>query len=146
MPSEHHNFDPVELALRELAEAEQSRLFARTVIPDDSVQPVAPAFFLASPMARRWVKAVAAVVVLAVGVWTAMFTFQLGRLRERTQTLAGTDIAAPLLVVRSFTSCLAGPKGGAASGECVEQDRNADGHIDLRDFSALLLASADSPG
>jgi len=144
MHDDRRDIDPIEQALRELDEAKRSGLFTRTKVTAPMVQPIAPTLFLAMPSARRWMTAVAAVVVLALGVWTVMFGFQLSELRQRVQLASATGAAAPLQVVRSFSTCLAGPEGEAADGECREQDRNADGHVDLRDYSAFLLASAAS--
>ncbi|MBI1825333.1 MAG: hypothetical protein HY287_13745 [Planctomycetes bacterium] len=144
-------FDVTEDALRELHDAELTGVFQRTVLPalsQESRRKVNSDFSPASSWASRGVMlGLAATLLMAIGVWTTMFGYQISRLRQDAATPGGEVVAsnsAPTSEIDQFERCLAGP-GGSKTGACASFDYDRNGRVDLHDFSArqraTLLAS-----
>jgi hypothetical protein len=151
MDKEHGQIDPVERLLVELREAEQAGVFRRTRSDAGwfSEQLVG-----AMPSRSVWknarvMSAIAAVFALAVGVWSTMFYWQIGGLRERVRAGLEQSTASATkpsdLSVAEFVGCLSGPGGSGLSDDCRQHDRDRNGRIDLREVSALQLAYSGSP-
>ncbi len=148
MDKEHGQIDPVERLLVQLRQAEQAGVFRLTRCESGWFHGPATE---GTPARLVWknarvMSAVAALFVVAVGVWTTMFYRQIGDLRERSR--AGQDqvlasAAAPSIA--EFVGCLSGPGGSSLTEDCQMHDRDRNGRIDLREVSALQLACAGSP-
>jgi len=139
MVDDRQQLDPIEQGLAEFVEAQQAGVFRRTpldagqcLLADETRRPV--------DVRRLMVRLipVAAVLVLAVTVWTTMFAMQLSEIRENKQQLAARQ-AEP---GPSFATCMNGPSGDGLPGQCGDLDRDTNGQIDLRDYSAFQLAYA----
>lgn len=141
MANNRQRLDPVEEAMLELDAGERARLFCRTQI-DGSRLLMQPARFGSRRLIFRILPA-AAVVVLAVGVSSWMFSVELAGLRRGNDVSGGAVAEAPTKGYRSFYDCHNGPTEGLVSG-CGGQDYDADGDVDLADFGAYQLAYADS--
>ncbi len=139
MDNDRRHLDPIEDGLAELAEAQRAGVFGRTpidagqcLLADEPRAPVNVRRLMARLMP------VAAVLVLAVTVWTTMFALQLSEIRENKQMLAAGQAKPDT----SFATCMNGPSGDGLSGQCGELDRDTNGQIDLRDFGSYQLAYA----
>lgn len=138
MTTEHRQLDPVEEALLQLDAAEEAGLFRRSRVDTKRllIRSAAskPGWFGAR------LAAAAAVVVLAVGAWSWMYH---ARMAELSQRVGVTDVVAeaPVASPGEFYKCFDGPTG-ALRASCRDHDYDADGDVDLADFSAYQLAYA----
>ncbi len=137
MTSEQRQLDPIEEALLELNAAEKARLFRQSRV--DAKRLVAKPV----PTGWRWrtlrLVSAAAVIAAAVGMWSWLYGLQWSQLRERTGTSVVVE-SSPADPGR-FQECFHGPTGAIRS-SCGECDYDADGDVDLADFSAYQLAYA----
>jgi hypothetical protein len=144
MTHDRNQLDPVEEALLELQDMDRARLFRRTQV--DEARLVAGRVTAQSSGSRRVTMRlvpVAAALVMAIGVWSWMFSAELAETRRAQD-------ASPVLVADatapdpgSFHRCFAGPTAGTSS-SCQELDYDSDGDVDLADFGAYQLAYADT--
>jgi len=148
MTREDHHHEAIESALAELAAAERGGVFRNT--------PVDAAGLLKQSQRRptggrlswpRWA-AIAAVVALAVGVWSFMFSSQLRQLRNARNPAAvaqpGHRLAeAASISDAAFVSCFTGP-GERVATSCVPCDYDADADVDLADFGRHQLLREDA--
>ncbi len=141
MADDRKKLDPVEEAMLELDAGERAELFRRTQFDGRRflIQPVRSG---SRRLVFRLLPA-AAVAVIAVGVWSWMFSVELAGLRRGNGVSAGALAEAPTEGYRSFYDCHGGPTEGFVSG-CRSQDYDADGDVDLADFGAYQLAYAAS--
>lgn len=133
-----NNLDPIESGLRELREAESAGVFRRSRLVLQRLQEDTAVFRPAGSWAPRglWY-ALAASLIMAIGVWTAMFAHQISTLRTQAQR-SNMSIASKSDDEAEFRRCLAGPSG-ARMGVCAGYDYDGDGDVDLHDFSARQL-------
>lgn len=141
MTDQDQPLDPIESALLELSRAEEARVFEPTPIEPGELLRAAPRTALGGSR-RFWLRAapVAAVLMLAAGVWSAMFIDALHDVREQAR-MAGS-IPVDRALWSSFADCLNGPVGVPLSPGCAGHDRDRDGNVDLRDVSAFQVAFA----
>ncbi len=144
MTHDRNQLDPVEEALLELQDADRARLFRRTRV--DEARLVADPVTARSSGSRRGairLLPVAAALVMAIGVWSWMFSAEFAETR-RAQDASPTLLAdASTPDPGSFHKCFAGPTAGTSS-SCQELDYDSDGDVDLADFGAYQLAYADT--
>ncbi len=139
MTNSREQLDPIEKALLELHAADRAQLFCRTQIdgrrlltrPTRSGSRHIPFRLLA-----------AAAVVMAIGVWTWMFSVQLAALRQRVNGTTGAVAEVPAEARGGFYECFNGPTDVVPPG-CREHDYDTDGDVDLADFGAYQLAYAN---
>ena len=133
--------DPIENALLELSRAEEARVFQPTPLEPGELLRAAPQTAVGGSR-RFWLRAapVAAVVALAIGVWSVMFSVTLRDLREKARMANTRPVDRALW--SDFADCLNGPIGVPLSPGCVGHDRDQDGNVDLRDAGAFQLAFA----
>ncbi len=149
----NHNreqLDPIEDALLELKAAERAGLFAATRIDAEGLVRADPG---SASLARRWTVlrwgSVAAVLALAVGLWSVMFKAQIDPVTPPSSPVsvhvASVDgVDSP---DGTFYVCFSGPKNDSAvASRCRTHDFDADGDVDLADFRAFQLAYADPRG
>ena len=142
MADNQRHSDPVESALAELGAAERARLFQRTQVDTGDLVRAE----LGSPTTgfrRLGIRLVpiAAVLLLALTVWSWMFSQQIQDVRLRkAAVMARLDDSKS--TPKSFSECISGPSAMDMADSCRVHDRNGDGRIDLRDFGALQLAYA----
>lgn len=142
MADNQRNSDPVEAALAELETAKRARMFQRTQVDTGDVVRTE----IGSPATgfrRLGIRLVpiAAVLLLALTVWTWMFSQQIQDVRRRKAAVLARlneSKSSP----KSFSDCISGPSATDMADSCLAHDRNGDGRIDLRDFGALQLAYA----
>jgi len=134
MDQEFAQFDALESAIREAGEADRAGVFAQTHLDARALlkQPV-PGIVIRPVWVRR-LGAIAAVLAVAVGVWTWMFVDQIGKLRTRANPwieVVNGNAAEPATLAR-----LTGP--AVASSES-SNDFDADGDLDLADYRTFQL-------
>lgn len=143
MNGAEHQLDPLERDLLELEEAERDGVFSRTRVDHRMLLTPEPDFhgLLRLGAMRRW-GAVAAAVVLVVGVWSAMFTLEIQEVR-RSRMIAenGRGGAARTIARGDMLNCIGGPSEPALN-ECRRHDYDSDGDVDLADFQSYQLAYA----
>ena len=135
--------DPIEKALRELGFAEQARLFQPTCVDANQLfQASQDAGPPSRRVARFWWSAVAAAVVLAVGVSSWLFQAELSAVRDRSMLASREAVTNPGDCRDwSILGCVSGPSQ-VASAACVAHDYDTDGDVDLADFRTYELACA----
>lgn len=140
MTEEHRQLDAIESALLELESGESADLFRATR--------VRPGRLLLVPVksgggsVRRFVPraaSVAAVIAVAIGVWSWMFSAELARIQDRADVPIGVVASSAGLSTAAFLACFEGPTEVLAS-NCRDQDYNTDGHVDLADYGAFQSA------
>ncbi len=142
MQNDREHLDPVEQTLVELRAAERAGVFQPTRVQ-------APAFMRAGGTGKAMgsrrlatrLLAVAAVLLLAVTVWTGMFQHELGKLRDQRNSMVA-GVAPGDAGSMSFADCMSGPSMTEIPEACLEHDHNRDGFVDLQDYGVLQLASA----
>ncbi len=142
MADERRQLDPVEELLLDLGTADNGGVFRRTRV--DARTLLVQEHAVGSSGVRRVtlrLLPVAACLAMAFGVWGWMFNSQLNELRERKLAAANQTTTIRVAAV-DFSSCLNGPSHGALAYDCREHDYDADGDVDLADFSAYQLAFA----
>lgn len=142
MDNDREHLDAVERALIELRAAERAGVFQPTRVQAPALMGAAAA--RGSKISRRLAMrllGVAAVLMLAVTVWTAMFQRELGRLRDQRNSMVA-GVAPQGAGSMSFADCMSGPSMTQLSKGCLGHDRNGDGSVDLQDYGTLQLASA----
>ena len=142
MENDREHLDPVEQTLVELRAAERAGVFQPTRVQAPAFTPAGvTGVTMGSRRLATRLLAVAAVLLVAVTVWTVMFQHELGKLRDqRNSTVAG--IAPGDAGSMSFTDCMSGPSVTEVPEACLEYDHNSDGFVDLQDFGVLQLTSA----
>ena len=142
MENDREHLDAVEQALVELRAAERAGVFQPTREQASAFMRagVADKAMGSRRLAMRLL-AVAAVLLLAVTVWTGMFRHELGKLRDQRNSMVA-GIAPGDVASMSFADCMSGPSVTEVPASCLEYDRNSDGFVDLQDYGVLQLASA----
>jgi len=143
MESLSEHLDPIERALLAHEAAEREGVFRAT--PVDVRAFVAPGARAGAPfpMVRAGV-AVAATVVMAVGVWSWLFRTELDHLRSSSSqgtTVAMRSNEAQERCDACIADCVTGPKPDQPV-DCDRYDYDADGDVDLADFGRYQLAYA----
>jgi len=130
--------DPIEIALRELADAEQADLFRRTRIDARSLLRTTsvPKRTILTIRTLRW-GSIAAVLALAATIGGWAFIARTGSTRT-TSVPIGTIASATSGCDGTFSDCLTGPNGTPPS-TCRGYDYDADGDIDLLDARTYQL-------
>jgi hypothetical protein len=134
---ENEHLEPIESALLELGDAERASVFSRTPV---SAEELIAHSLTHQPMVLKrstiiWLSSVAAAVLLAVGVGSVMFKYQLDHLRSSTGIVDGSTSGADGDPCDgNFLNCFSGPETGALAMRCDVHDYDADGDIDLADF------------
>lgn len=134
--TDHHEpLDSIESSLAELDDAERAGLFGRTPLPRRAAWTAEPA---TTPFPFRTMRrlAIAAVIALAVGMWSFMFQKNLSSLREHSHMATTVRVADPGTIQASIAQCLGGP-GGSVDPACGGVDFDGDGDVDLSDISAF---------
>ena len=143
MPDDRKRLDAVEDALLELDAAEKASVFQRTELDAGwlltaGVQP--------QRSGSRWVAlrilAAAASVAIAVGLLSSTFTSERDEMRPLGR-VAKAPVEAYDGGEGGFYGCFGGPNEGVLT-DCRAHDYDADGDVDLADFSAFQLALADT--
>ena len=143
MTKENEHLEPIESALLELGDAERASVFSRTPVSAEKLiaqshtnQPVV--------LSRRtlvWLSSLAAVVLLAVGVGSIMFKYQLDHLRGSAGMVEGPASGAggndPC--DGNFLNCFSGPESVVLAMRCGVHDYDADGDVDLADFRSYQI-------
>lgn len=127
MDREFAQFEGLESAIRESGEAERAGVFARTRVDARGLLRRSVSAATVYPIWVRRLKSIAAVLVIAAGVWSFMFVDQLGKLRHRATPVASVKLVS-----------LTGP-AVASSQPVRELDADADGDLDLADYRAFQL-------
>ena len=137
--------DLVEDLWRESEEARRAGVFNRTPIDPAKLVTLHPASQIGASWltGRRWLAAAAALALVA-GAWTVLFRMEFDSLRKRADAAAKMASVARATFATQFTNCLEGPGAVGVGDDCAKQDLDADGDVDLRDFS-LRLALASRP-
>ena len=140
-PTQH---DSIESLLRELDAAERTGVFRTTPVEVDRL------VALPSDGQRsnrfRWAMRllpVAAMLALAVGVWSVQHGGSSPYTSAPSISSDSHASANPSLTGHDFLGCFGAPGNGVA-GTCQSHDYDADGDVDLADFSAYQLAYANT--
>ena len=142
MEDDREYLDAVEQTLVELRAAERAGVFQPTPVQAAALIPAGVAGKAVGSRRRAMrLVAVAAVLLLAVTVWTVMFQHELGRLRDQRNSMAA-GVAPDNAGSMSFADCMSGPSMTEVPEACLEYDHNRDGFVDLQDYGVLQLASA----
>jgi hypothetical protein len=146
MMKHKEHLDPIELALLDLEVAEQAGLFQRTsVSADELMQAAGGASATGLPKWARRMVPLAASVLLAVGLGGWMFQRELARVRDGRGDVSTIVVAAaPHPDWSAFHKSFTGPKG-AQTAVIDDHDLDADGDVDIADFSKYQLALASTP-
>lgn len=130
--------DPLEISLRELADAERADLFRRTRVDARSLLRATHTVNRAPRVLRRirWVP-IAALLGMAATICVWVFTTGTGETRL-TSIPIGTIASATNGCDGTFSGCLTGPNGTPQSA-CRGYDYDADGDIDLLDARTYQL-------
>lgn len=143
MTKENEHLEPIESALLELGVAERASVFARTPVSAEELiaQAHANRPFVLSRHQLIWLSSVAAVVLLAVGVGTVMFKYQLDQIRSSAGIVDGSASGAgghdPC--DGNFLNCFSGPESLVLAMRCDLHDYDADGDVDLADFRSYQI-------
>jgi len=137
---------PIESLLQEADAAERAGVFQRTSVSPERLlreswsDPVP----LRATIGRKWIP-VAAAIGIATIVWPVLYQIEFGSIREevRLAELAAGDRAVQL--ASEMSGCVAGPDASRGA-PCRDRDYDADGDIDLADYSHFQLAFASSGG
>ncbi|MCH8241225.1 MAG: hypothetical protein IH897_01285 [Planctomycetes bacterium] len=138
MMKENEQLERIESALLELDHAERASVFSRTPVSAEEL--IAPSHTNQPMVLSRhtlvWLSSVAAVVVLAAGVWTVMFKYQLDHLRSSAGMVEGpaSDAGGHDPCDGNFLNCFSGPESVVLAMRCDLHDYDADGDVDLADF------------
>ncbi len=137
--------DPIEASLRELGLAEEAGLFQPTrVDAGRCVRVSREEVARGRRTARLWLSAVAATIVLALGVWTWLFSVEISAVRDRAMLAGREAVTSPAdCRDRSILACVTGPSQLALAG-CAAHDYDTDGDVDMADFRTYQLACADN--
>lgn len=148
MTRDPEHLDPLEALLREAAAAEQAGVFRATelnaerLLRESSQAPVP----LSVSIGRKWIPVAAAIGIAAI-LWPVMYSREFSNIREEVrlaQHSAVGDGAAggsDVVLASHISGCVAGPEAGGGQ-PCHDYDFDADGDIDLADFSRYQLAYA----
>jgi hypothetical protein len=130
--------DPIEISLRELADAEQADLFRKTRVDARSLLRMTsgPKRTTLTVRTLRW-GSIAAVFALAATICGWIFTTGTESTRM-TSIPIGTIASATTGCDGTFSGCLTGPNGTPQSA-CRGYDYDADGDIDLVDARTYQL-------
>ena len=138
--------DPIERALWTLDDAEHSGLFQRTSVSADELMRTSGDMGLFGlPKWSLRLVPLAASVLLAVGLGGWMFKRELSRVRDARGDASTIVVAAVSQSNWSaFHKSFTGPKG-AQTAVVDDHDLDADGDVDIADFSKYQLALASMP-
>ncbi len=153
MTRKPEHLDPIEALLREAAAAEQAGVFRATELNAErllreSSQALVP---LSVSIGRKWIPVAAAIGIAAI-LWPVMYSREFSNIREEVRLAqhgavgdsAPEDSAAggsDVVLASHISGCVAGPEAGGGQ-PCHDYDFDADGDIDLADFSRYQLAYA----
>lgn len=143
MTDVHGHLDPVEDALLAHDDADRAGVFRVTPVNADDLFG-GPVVVRSPRLVFRAGVAVAATIVLAVGVWSWLFQMELSRLRSAAITGNSVALQSDALPVRCdacISECVTGPVPNKPA-DCDRYDYDADGDVDLADFSRYQLAYA----
>ena len=131
--------DPLEISLRELADAERADLFRRTRVDARSLLRSTSGLKRTTRTVRtlRWVS-IAAMLGMVATICGWIFTSGTGETRHLPFPSGTMTASATGGCDGTFFGCLTGPNGTIMSG-CQTFDYNADGHIDLVDARTYQL-------
>jgi len=131
--------DPIEISLRELADAERADLFRKTRVVARSLLRATYAVNGAPRVLRRmrWVP-IAAMLGMAATICGWIFTTGTRGTSQLPFSSGTRTASATGGCDGTFFGCMTGPNGMIMSG-CDIYDYNADGHIDLLDASTHQL-------
>jgi len=141
MTGDSEHLDPIEALLREAAAAEEAGVFrgtelnAERLLRESASAPVP----LGVTIGRKWIPVAAAIVIAAI-LWPVLYSMEFSDIREKAR-LAQQDAGNGDAVVLAshISGCVAGPDAGGGQ-PCHDYDYDADGDIDLADFSRYQLA------
>ena len=138
--------DPIERALLTLDDAEHAGLFRRTSVSADELLRASGG--MGTSGLPKWalrLVPLAASVLLAVGLGGWMFQRELARVRD-AQGDASTIVVAAVSQSdwSAFHKSFTGPKG-TRTAVVGDHDLDADGDVDIADFSKYQLALARMP-
>ena len=140
---ENEHLEPIESALLELDDAERASVFSRTAVTAEELiaQSHANQPMVLSRHTVAWLSSVAAVVLLAAGVWTVMFKYQLDDLRSSARMVdsSASDAAGHDPCDGNFLNCFSGPESVVLAMRCDLHDYDADGDVDLADFRSYQI-------
>lgn len=138
MKDRFDQLNPIEISLRELADAERADLFRRTRVDARSLLRATsgPRRTTITVRTLRW-GSIAAVFALAATICAWVFTTGTGETRL-TSIQIGTIASATSGCDGTFFGCLTGPNGTPPS-TCRGYDYDADGDIDLLDARTYQL-------
>ena len=130
--------DPLEDAFVRLRSAEEAGVFRSTKLAQDALFPMPTPRQSSRQFSRlRLWAPISAAALLAIGVWGFLFQRELSSIRARRSVPAENVRVAH---AQGLAGCLAGPGSQVTSG-CVGHDRDADGDVDLADFSFQQVES-----
>jgi len=131
--------DPMEISLRELADAERADLFRKTRVDARSLLRSTSGLKRTTRTVRRihWVP-IAAMLGMAVTICGWVLTTRIGETRQRPLPSGTMTASATGGCDGTFFGCLTGPNGTPPSG-CRGYDYDADGDIDLVDARTYQL-------
>ena len=142
MPVTNHQepLDSIEASLIELSEAGRAGVFRRTNLPKREAPDFAPTT-VRFPVRSVRRLAIAAVLVLAAGVWTMMFRSNLTTLQNRSRLAETVQLAGGSASEASLARCIAGPSG-TIDPTCGAADFDGDGDVDLADYRSFQTSYA----
>lgn len=135
--------DPIERLLKEASAADQAGVFRKTAVHAERTlreSSQAPIPF-SVVVGRKWIPVAAAIGIAAV-LWPVMYSMEFASVRQKVQ-LAQRQAAenGGAVLASHISGCVAGPESGGGQ-PCDGYDYDADGDIDLADFSRYQLAYA----
>ena len=136
----HEPLDSIETALADLGEAELAGVFARTPLPARTALDDQPAI-VTFPLRTLRRLAIAAVIALAIGVWSWTFNSTQPSDSMRSHRAATLRVADLGTIQASIARCISGP-AGSVDAACDGVDFDGDGDVDLADYSAFQASNA----
>jgi hypothetical protein len=139
--TDHHEpLDSIEASLTELVDAQRAGVFGRTRLPEREAWKDVPATVL-FPLRTVRRLAIAAMIALAVGVWSVMFHKDLSSLQEHSRMATTVRVADLGTIQASIAQCLGGPNE-SIDPTCAGVDFDDDGDVDLADFRSFQASYA----
>ena len=142
MKNSHKKLDSIEAALLELDAAERAGLFEPTRL-DSGMLLTADVGGRDTGHGRRTLRwlSIASAAAVVLFVWGSMFSAQLDSLRKSDRVADASLVDANSGCDGSFVHCFSGPTQLVLAG-CVSHDYDADGDVDLADFSTFQRGCA----
>ncbi len=129
--------EQIESLLVELEEAERAGVFRPSRVPP-LLRPAAR-----SPRTLVFRLGVAGLAAAAaVALFAVLVQVPSGGSNDVTPFDPLTVASRPAVSVSQFTGCFAGPSAAPTVGDCSPADQDADGDVDLADFSVMQLSGA----